>query len=372
MPSSIARVAKELSIPKTTSPKGSSLVRISWLTRAPPSPGARVSSVRPVSASNAAISSSGRANESCVTNTTVPASAAAPGASPPEPLSPIAEQAASPVSAVSAPTAVMILTSRAMGPPRRRRGWRTPSPGRRPPGRRGFLRFPTPYAGITRIRFEGLRCPALSASCPASRGDAPLSFGATLPLSGHHRRYSRDAPPDPPPPLESIGDGGRTAVRSPRATGERRPGCGSEEDAMSVLAQLFAGTHDEALARADALDSGREPGAALHLNLRSVTALDLETLGEIAARVVRFGSGDTEPAEIDVEHELLFRLPEFWCEVFAELGSTEDPDALGKVADAWAATEEMAGNGDLRRVVRDVVGLAAEAQEAGQGVYLWV
>src|SRR5665648_712574 len=276
----------------------------------------------------------------------------APGASPPEPLSPIAEQAASPVSAVSAPTAVMILTSRAMGPPRRRRGWRTPSPGRRPPGRRGFLRFPTPYAGITRIRFEGLRCPALSASCPASRGDAPLSFGATLPLSGRQRRYARDAAADP----SALG---------------RSPGCGSEEDAMSVLAQLFAGTHDEALARADALDSGHEPGAALHLNLRSVTAPDLETLGEIAARVVRFGSGDTEPAEIDVEHELLFRLPEFWCEVFAELGTTEDPDALGEVADAWAATEEMAGSGDLRRVVRDVVALVAEAQEAGHGVYLW-
>jgi len=141
---------------------------------------------------------------------------------------------------------------------------------------------------------------------------------------------------------------------------------------MSVLAQLFAGTHTEALARADALDGGREPGAALHLNLRSVTALDLETLGEIAARVVRFGSGDTEPAEIDVEHELLFRLPEFWCEVFAELGTTEDPDALGEVADAWAATEEMAGRRDLRGLVRDVVGLVAQAQEAGQGVYLLV
>src|SRR5674476_376049 len=282
MPSSIARVAKELSIPKTTSPRGASLVRISWLTRAPPSPGARVSSVRPVSASNLAMSSSGRANESCVTRTTVPASAAAPGVSPPEPLSPIAEQAASPVSAVSAPTTVTIL-SRAMGPPCRRRGWRTPSPWRRPPGRRGFLRFPTPYAGINRIRFEGLRCPALSASCPASRGDAPLSFRATLPLSGRQRRYARDAAADLPAP-------------------GRSPGCGSEEEAMSVLAQLFAGTHTEAIARADALDSGHEPGAALHLNLRSVTQLDLETLGEIAARAVRFGSGDTEPAEISYTH----------------------------------------------------------------------
>src|SRR5450756_2325194 len=176
--------------------------------------GARVASVRPVSASNLAMSSSGRAYESCVTRTTVPASAAAPGVSPLEPLSPIAEQAASPVSAVSAPTAVTILTSRAMGPPCRRRGWRTPSPRRRPPGRRGFLRFPTPYAGITRIRFEGLRCPALSASCPASRGDAPLSFGATLPLSGRQRRYAQDAAADP----SALG---------------RSPGCGSEEDAVS-------------------------------------------------------------------------------------------------------------------------------------------
>ena len=141
---------------------------------------------------------------------------------------------------------------------------------------------------------------------------------------------------------------------------------------MAVLAQLFAGTHTEAVARADALDAGREPGAALHLNLRSVTPLDLETLGEIAARVVRFGSGDLEPAEIDVEHDRLFQLPDFWCEVFAELGVAEDPDALGEVADAWAATEEVAGSGDLRPLVRDVVGLVTQAQAAGQDVYLWV
>ena len=39
MPSWTARVAMLLSMPKTTSPKGESLVRISWLTRLVPSPG---------------------------------------------------------------------------------------------------------------------------------------------------------------------------------------------------------------------------------------------------------------------------------------------------------------------------------------------
>ena len=42
---------------------------------------------------------------------------------------------------------------------------------------------------------------------------------------------------------------------------------------MTVRTQLFAGTHAEALARADALDGGRAPAAAPHVDLDSVTPL---------------------------------------------------------------------------------------------------
>src|SRR5690606_6087699 len=55
---------------------------------------------------------------------------------------------------------------------------------------------------------------------------------------------------------------------------------------MSVLAELFAGTHAEAVARAAALDAGTPPPPAPHVELPSITPLDLEQLGEIAARAV--------------------------------------------------------------------------------------
>jgi hypothetical protein len=141
---------------------------------------------------------------------------------------------------------------------------------------------------------------------------------------------------------------------------------------MAALAQLFAGTHDDALTRADALAAGHTPPAAPHVDVPSLTPLDLETLGEVAARVVRFGTGDLEPAEIDLDHETLFALPEFWCEVIAELATTEEPDALTDVAEAWAATDAVSIPGDLHPVVRDVVGLVTQAERAGLDVFLWV
>jgi hypothetical protein len=103
-----------------------------------------------------------------------------------------------------------------------------------------------------------------------------------------------------------------------------------------------------------------------------VTPWDLDELGQIAARIARFGSGETEPLEVDLDHEGLFELPEFWCQVLAELAVAEDPEALDDVATAWAASEEMADAGDLAPLVRALVDLATGAREAGVGVYLWM
>ena len=142
---------------------------------------------------------------------------------------------------------------------------------------------------------------------------------------------------------------------------------------MAVRTQLFAGTHAEALARADDLDAGRQPAPAPSLDLTDVTAVDLEVLGEIAARAVRFGTGDLEVAEVDLEHELLFGLPPFLCEVLTELRTPEDPDVPGEVAAAWAVSEELSAAGqDMLPVVRSIVDFVSMAHEAGQDVYLWV
>ncbi|MBX9246534.1 hypothetical protein ICW40_17215 [Actinotalea ferrariae] len=142
---------------------------------------------------------------------------------------------------------------------------------------------------------------------------------------------------------------------------------------MSLVAQLFTGTHAEALARATALDAGDEPDDATSSMDVSLTPVDLEVLGEIAAKAVRFGSGDLEVAEVDLEHEYLFKLPEYLCEVLAALDDPEDPDAPADVAEAWAASEEMDAAGqDLQPLVREITGLVARAVESGQDVYLWL
>ena len=142
---------------------------------------------------------------------------------------------------------------------------------------------------------------------------------------------------------------------------------------MAVPSEVFAATHQGALAHAAARSAGRTPTTAGALAAPQVTSLDLEVLGEVAARAVRFGAGDLELEDVDLEHEDLFRLPRFLCEVLLELGADEDPETLPEVAAAWAASEEMAADGeDLTGLVRGVVDVVRRAEEAGQGVYLWV
>lgn len=142
---------------------------------------------------------------------------------------------------------------------------------------------------------------------------------------------------------------------------------------MSLVGQLFTGTHAEALARADALEAGDEPDDATSAVDAPVTPVDLEVLGELAAKAVRYGSGDLEVAEVDLDHENLSRLPRFLCEVLAALDEPEDPEAPAEVAAAWAATDEMdAADQDLLPLLREITGLVARAVESGQDVYLWL
>lgn len=143
---------------------------------------------------------------------------------------------------------------------------------------------------------------------------------------------------------------------------------------MAVLSEIFATKHRGALARAEALDAGDDaPVGVPHLELSDVTTLELEALGEIAARTLRFGTGDLELEEVDLDHESLFELPPFLCEVLVELGKAEDPEALADVAAAWAQSEEMASTPAVTQpVVADLVELVTNATRDGLNVYLWV
>jgi len=143
---------------------------------------------------------------------------------------------------------------------------------------------------------------------------------------------------------------------------------------MAVLSEVFATKHRGALARAEALDAGDDaPEDVPHLELSDVTTLELEALGEVAARTLRFGTGDLELEEVDLDHESLFELPPFLCEVLVELGKAEDPDALADVAAAWAQSEEMGSTADVTLpIVTDLVDLVTKATQDGLNVYLWV
>lgn len=143
---------------------------------------------------------------------------------------------------------------------------------------------------------------------------------------------------------------------------------------MARRAQLFVATHAGALARADALDAGLPPQSDTpHVDLPDIGPLDLEILGEEAARASRWGRGDLEPHEVDLAHELLFQLPAFLIEAIGELGRTDDPELPGEVAARWATSAERdPQQQDLLGTLLSIVGVVTAAEQVGRGVWLWV
>ena len=142
---------------------------------------------------------------------------------------------------------------------------------------------------------------------------------------------------------------------------------------MSVRSELFVADHAGALAHADARDAGREPApGGASLDLASVDALDLEVLGEVAARAVQYGTGELELQEVDLDRESLFELPPFLLEVLVELGRVEDLALPADVAAQWAADDDLALAADAALpLVTAIVALATRAAEEGSTVYLW-
>lgn len=142
---------------------------------------------------------------------------------------------------------------------------------------------------------------------------------------------------------------------------------------MGVLGELFVGTHAVALERADVLDAGEVPsGAVPHVELAEIGAMELEALGEVAARHVRYGSGDLEVSEIDLAHDNLFGLPHFLVEVLAAIEDSDDEEVLEDVARSWSEDAEIdSAPTDLREVLAAIVELAVRATERGERLYLW-
>jgi len=142
---------------------------------------------------------------------------------------------------------------------------------------------------------------------------------------------------------------------------------------MTVRSELFVADHTGALARVEARDAGREPRPGTEaLELLGVGAIDLELLGEIAARGVQFGTGPLELEEVDLDHESLLELPSFAREVLVELGRAEDPELAGEVAAEWATDQDLGLTpAAALALVTGIVGLLTGAVESGYSVYLW-
>jgi len=145
---------------------------------------------------------------------------------------------------------------------------------------------------------------------------------------------------------------------------------------MTVRSELFAADHEGALAHAAARDAGREPASApasTRLALAGIDALDLEVLGEIAARAVQYGSGELELQEVDLDRESLVELPSFLCEVLAELGRADDAELPSDVATEWASDEDLPITPTTALpLVNAIIALVTAAATAGRTVYLWV
>ena len=144
---------------------------------------------------------------------------------------------------------------------------------------------------------------------------------------------------------------------------------------MAAHSQIFAATHARALTSADALEAGgRLDPAVPAVALGDLSPFELEELGEVAARVVRFGSGDLEALDVDLDHERLLRLSDFWCEVLAEVSTAaaEDAEVPAEIATQWAASDDVtASPAELLPLVQAIAQLATTAAESGLELYHW-
>jgi len=144
---------------------------------------------------------------------------------------------------------------------------------------------------------------------------------------------------------------------------------------MTVRSELFVAEHASALARADARDAGIEPPrwrAADALELAGSTPLDLEALGEIAARAVQYGSGELGASGGRPRPRVARRAATVLCEVLVELGRAEDADLPSDVATEWASDEDLAVNpARALPLVSAIVALVTAASATGRSVYLW-
>jgi hypothetical protein len=136
---------------------------------------------------------------------------------------------------------------------------------------------------------------------------------------------------------------------------------------MSEVSEFFVTDHRQAVAYAAALEAGKPAAAAFdRLPAPAVTDLDVEILGELAARTVHAGGVDCTLGMVDVALDSLFVLPEPLTVVLAELKDLEDQEEVSDLAEQWAQTEEMSSTAAVTEpLLRSLAELASQVDEDG-------
>lgn len=139
--------------------------------------------------------------------------------------------------------------------------------------------------------------------------------------------------------------------------------------------EIFVATHNEALKRAAALESG---GAASGEGVRipGISDFEIEQLGDFAGAAVHAGGADYELAMVDVASDSLLGVPPAMVRALAELLSYEsegEGNVLDDVAERWAAEDDMPfGADEARKYVQQLAELAGRVDENRRtGLYVW-
>jgi hypothetical protein len=139
--------------------------------------------------------------------------------------------------------------------------------------------------------------------------------------------------------------------------------------------EIFVSTHDEALKRAAALESGG-PAAPEAVRIPEISDFEIERLGDLAGSAVHAAGADYELVMVDVASDALLGVPDAMVRVLAELLSYETEGegvVLDEVAASWAAEEDMPFGADQARTyVRQLAELASTVDPAEKsGLYVW-
>jgi hypothetical protein len=139
--------------------------------------------------------------------------------------------------------------------------------------------------------------------------------------------------------------------------------------------EVFVSTHNEALKRAAALDSGAAPAPGA-VRIPDISDYEIELLGDLAGAAVHAAGADYELAMVDVASDSLLGVPHAMVRALAELLSYEtegEGNVLDDVAAAWAAEEDMPfGAEEARGYVVQLAGLAAGIDPATKSeLYVW-